>query len=83
MIDPSDFLAAHPDPTEFLDTEFNDVLPDRVAEATAALLEAKPHLARVVGRHHQIGRSRVCARVRALRRNPSRRPAGPQPYAGA
>ena len=49
MIDPSDFLAAHPNVDEFLDEQFNDVLPDKVAEATAALLESKPYLGRPVG----------------------------------
>jgi hypothetical protein len=49
LIDPSDFLAAHPDPSEFIDAEFRDVLPDKVAEAAAALLEAKPYLGRPVG----------------------------------
>jgi hypothetical protein len=48
LIDGSDIWSAHPDPTEFLD-EFADVVPDRVAEATRALFEAKPYLARPVG----------------------------------
>ena len=30
MIDPSDFLAVHPDPAEFLDEQFRTVIGDRV-----------------------------------------------------
>lgn len=48
MIDPSDFLAVHPDPSEFAD-EFHNVVGDRVAEAAAALIASKPHLGRPVG----------------------------------
>ena len=45
LIDPTDFTAAHPDPSEFLD-EFHEVVGDKVAEAAKALIAAKPYLAR-------------------------------------
>jgi hypothetical protein len=49
FIDPSDFTLAHPDPTPFLDEQFQSVVGDRVAEAAAELLAKKPHLGRSVG----------------------------------
>ncbi len=49
FIDPTDFTLAHPDPSPFLDEQFETIVGDRVAEAAEALLEAKPHLRRPVG----------------------------------
>jgi hypothetical protein len=49
LIDGSDIWSAHPDPSEFIDEQFADIVPDRVAEATKALITAKPYLARPVG----------------------------------
>ena len=46
--DASDFLALHPDTSDFVD-EFHEVVPDRVAEAAKAILDAKPYLGRPVG----------------------------------
>ena len=49
LIDGHDLFIAHPDPNEFLDEQFRDVVGDRVAEATQALLARKPYLGRAVG----------------------------------
>jgi hypothetical protein len=48
LIDGNDLFIAH-DPDEFLDEQFRDVVGDRVAEATQALLASKPYLGRPVG----------------------------------
>lgn len=49
LINGEDLFLAH-SPDEFLDEQFRDVVGDRVAEATKALLAAKPYLGRTVGR---------------------------------
>lgn len=46
LIDGSDVWTAQPDLTAFYDEEFKQVVPDRVREATQALIASKPHLAR-------------------------------------
>ena len=49
LINGEDLFLAHPDPNEFLDEQFKDVIGDRVAEAAKTLLERKPYLGRPVG----------------------------------
>jgi hypothetical protein len=49
LIDGNDLFIAHPDPNEFLDEQFRDVIGSRVAAATQSLLEQKPYLGRPVG----------------------------------
>jgi hypothetical protein len=49
LIDGNDLFIAHPDPDEFLDEQFREVIGDRVQEATKALLARKPYLGRPVG----------------------------------
>lgn len=49
FIDPTDFTLAHPDPSPFLDEQFQEIVGDRVKEAAETLLRAKPHLRRPVG----------------------------------
>lgn len=49
LIDGNDLFIAHPDPNEFLDEQFREVVGDRVAEATKALLATKPYLGRTRG----------------------------------
>ena len=46
LIDPSDLWSARPDLQSFYDAEFGQIVPDKVREATQALIAAKPHLAK-------------------------------------
>ena len=50
LIDGNDLFLAHPDPDEFLDEQFREVVGDRVAEATKELLGAQA-VPRAAGRH--------------------------------
>jgi hypothetical protein len=46
LIDPTDLWAQSADVQRFYDDEFASIVPDKVREATAAIVKAKPHLAR-------------------------------------
>lgn len=48
LIDGSDIWSVRPDLQEYYDAEFKQIQPDRVREATAALIAQKPHLAKQV-----------------------------------
>ena len=50
LIDGNDLFLAHPDPNEFLDEQFRDVVEGKVRDATEKLLESKPYLGRTTGR---------------------------------
>lgn len=44
LIDPDDLLTHQPDIQAYYDEEFKQIVPDRVREATQALIAARPHL---------------------------------------
>lgn len=46
LIDPTDVWRQQPDLQSYYDEEFQQIVPDKVREATAAIIQSKPHLAR-------------------------------------